>query len=221
MYRQFDDRRVRHHLKSEEVGMSDQTQQTPAQTQVVPPAPEGCLELQVTYPCTFPKCKSVLDVDVLYVPPITWINREVGRRRPVTDWFSQATPDEMAEYARCKHHALESVVGLEYNRRKGIAAMTGFGDVLRHAQHMRELAQIERDQQAEAYRAEHEREKQERREKREAAKRSRPGSVRQVPAKPKNYGDARPHVAAEPASGKKKGKKQKGPDDKSKKKGGR
>jgi len=199
--------------------MSDPTQLTPAETQAVSPEHEACPELQVVmYPCTFPTCKSgYLDVDLLYVPAMTWINREVGRRRPVTDWLSQATEAEMAEFARCRHHAVESVVGQDYNRRHGITKMHPFRDVLRFAQHKLEEAEFEREQKAEALRAKHRREKEERRERRLAAKAGRVPAVRLTQERTKKYGDEHARVAAEPASNKKKGKKK----DDGKKKGGR
>jgi hypothetical protein len=175
---------------------------------IAPIKPIATKPQEITYPCTFPGCWSELGVDLLFVPALIWINREVGKRRQVTDWFSKATESEMAEFARCRHHSFESVVAKEYNRRMHIRSMSPFGEVLRLAQSMRDKAQREKDERVAAYRAQHLREKEERRQRREAAKVSQSTSAMPRSAQ-KRYGDERkPVVEAEaaPKKNKKKGK---------------
>lgn len=170
---------------------------------------ESAEQSAVTYPCTFPACTlGDLTADLLFVPPLRWMNYEVGRRRPVTDWFSQATELEMAEFARCQHHAHESAVGLDYNHRKRISTMIRFSEALKLADYKRDQAQFEKDQQQEAYRTMHLREREQRKARR-AAERKVQRSAPQAPApQPKKFGDEMRFVAAA-APGKKKGKQSK------------
>lgn len=185
----------------------------------IPPAPGEEQMKTTTYHCTFPRCKcDELTVGRLFVPPLEWINREVGRRRPVTDWSSQATEQEMAGYARCQHHAKESAVGLDYNRRHGISSMNRFDEMLRLADLKLDQAQFEKDQIREAYRFKHEQEKEERKARRlygKIAQHCRRLAQGQAPvsAKSKNYGPVESRSAAgrkKKPSGEKKNKQQQG-----------
>ena len=103
--------------------------------------------------------------------------------------MTQATEPEMAEFARCQHHAKDSAVGQEYNRRKGITSMNCFLDILRFADLKRDQAQLAKDAARDAYAFKHALERaanKARRLEQKSVHVSKPASE----PKPKNYGPA-------------------------------